>query len=349
MSSLNLEWGCCSVSNDDDNYTKCSKCKKAYHHLCLFAGKNKPTPTKVPKDWLCPRCRESTPKASKNDNTPIRTCQNVTLRPTKRPALSSPPSRQDSPVTREEMREIMEEILLKHMEDFRKQFCDELFSVKEEIRSINKAMDHMSDQVEDILKKYKENDELIKTLQKQECEMQLNVTNLTARINLLEQNARCKNIEIQCVPEKKTENLIGIVKELSKVVGLDLKDENIVHVTRTAKLNPEIKRPRSIIVELSNTRVRDSFLAAVTKFNRPKNLCDKLNSSHLGYTGPTSAIFVMEHLSPANKLLHAAARQKAKEKGYKYVWVRGGRIFLRKSDDSGYIFVKDNNVLANLK
>lgn len=349
MTSVNLEWGCCSAGNDDVNYTECSKCKKAYHHLCLFAGKNKPTSTKAPKDWLCPRCRESTTKASKNDNTPIRTAQNVTLRPTKRPALSSPPNKQDYPVTREEIREIMEEILLKHMDDFKKQFCGELLSVKEEMRSINKAMDHMSDQVEDMVKKYKENHELIKTLQKHECEMQSNIINLTARINLLEQNARCKNIEIQCVPEKKSENLIGVVKKLGEVVGLDLKDDNIAHVTRTAKLNSEIKRPRSIIVELSNTRVRDSFLTAVTKFNRPKNVSDKLNSSHLGFTGPKSAIYVMEHLSPANKSLHAAARQTAKEKSYKYVWVRGGRIFMRKSDDTGYIFVRDNNVLNNLK
>lgn len=348
MTPLDLNWGCCSVSNEDDNYTLCPKCKKAYHHLCLFAGKNKPKLTKVDKDWLCPRCRESTPKASKNDNTPFRSAQNITLRPTKKPTLSQP-SKNDSPVTREEMREIMEEILLKHMEDFKKQFCGELLSVKEEIRSINKAMDYMGDQVEDMLKKYKENNELIKNLQKHEYEMQLNITNLTARINLLEQNARCKNIEIQCVPEKKTENLVGIVKELSKVVGLDLKDENIVHVTRTAKLNPEVKRPRSIIVELNNTRVRDSFLAAVSKFNKPKSPNDKLNSSHVGFTGPTSAIYVMEHLSPANKSLHATVRQAAKEKGYKYVWVRGGRIFMRKNDDSAYIYIKDNNVLANLK
>lgn len=350
MTSLNLEWGCCTTGNEEDNYVKCSKCKAAYHHLCLSAGQKKLTSSNVHKDWLCPKCRESTPKGSKNDNTPIRQLQNVTVRPSKRPAMSSPPCKQDSPVTREALREIMEEVLLKHMEDFKMHFCSELSRVKEEVSSINKAMNYMSDQVEDIFVKYNESQDLMKTLQKREGEMQSSIKNLTARINQLEQNARSRNIEIQCIPEKKSENLISIVKQLSNVVGLDLQDENIIHVTRTAKVNPESKRPRSVIVELSNTRVRDSFLAAVIKFNRLKsNNSDKLNSTHLGYSGPTSAIFVTEHLSPANKSLHAAARQIAKEKDYKYVWVRGGRIFMRKNDISSYIYIKDDSVLSNLK
>lgn len=352
MASKNMQWGCCTASNDDKNSVRCSKCKKAFHILCLNASKNKqsPLPADFGEDWLCPRCYDlMAPKEVKSDNTPIRQSKNVTIRPSKRPALSSPPGKQDAPITRDDMKEIMEEVLKNHIVDLKNQFINELATIKDEMKSVHKAMDYMSDQMEDVLKKCNNNSEQIKALQKHENEMQLNIAGLMNRINLLEQNARCKNVEIQCIPEKKSENLIGIVKEISSVVGLDIKDENIVRVTRTAKLNPDIKRPRSIVVELNNTRIRDTLLAAIIKFNKRKSPSDKLNSSHLGYSGPTTPIYVMEHLSPQNKSLHAAARQAAKDKKYKYVWVRGGKIFMRKNDDAGYIYIRDSNVLSSLK
>lgn len=55
-----------------------------------------------------------------------------------------------------------------------------------------------------------------------------------------------------------------------------------------------------------------------------------------------------EHLSPANKALHAAARTRAKEAGYKYVRIRNGRVYMRKSDDSDYILVKDTEMLKKI-
>ncbi|CAH2090658.1 unnamed protein product [Euphydryas editha] len=71
----------------------------------------------------------------------------------------------------------------------------------------------------------------------------------------------------------------------------------------------------------------------------------------IGRTGYRAVVpvFIQEHLSPQNKALHAAVRIRAKEKGYKYVWVRSGKIFVRKSEDSGYLFIRnmvDLNKLA---
>lgn len=343
-----LEWGCCSSGNQDDNYLQCATCKTAYHSACVYPGKTKhKNGADTPKDWTCPRCREATPKIAKNDNTPVRQGQSTAARPVKRQALSSP-GKQDSSVTREEIREIMEEVLQKHMTVFKKQFCKELDVVKDELKSVKQAMEFVNDKFEDIIKANNDTQAQMKILHERDDQTQSTIQNLTLRINQLEQNARCKNIELQCVPEKKTENLISIVKELGTAVGYNVNDDNILRITRTAKLNPENSRPRSIVVELNTPYVRDGLLASVIRFNR-SNPDNKLNSSHLGFTGQKTAIFVTEHLSPQNKTLHAAARQAAKEKGYKFVWVRSGRIFMRKSEDSGYIFVRDTSTLANLK
>lgn len=93
--------------------------------------------------------------------------------------------------------------------------------------------------------------------------------------------------------------------------------------------------------------VRDTVLTAVKQFNKahPK---DKLNSSHLGLAGEKKPVFVSEHLTPANKQLHAAARKTAKDKNIEFVWVQNGRVFMRKDKDAIKILVKDLDVLKSL-
>lgn len=120
--------------------------------------------------------------------------------------------------------------------------------------------------------------------------------------------------------------------QLGKVVSYNIQEPDILSVTRIKKLDLDSKRPRSIVVKLRNTRIRDEVLASVMKFNKSLDKDKKLNSNHLGYGGTKSPVFVSEHLSPMNKAIHAETRKVAREKGYKYVWVRDGRILVRKDD-----------------
>lgn len=125
--------------------------------------------------------------------------------------------------------------------------------------------------------------------------------------------------------------------------------EKILHCTRIAKINRENnQRPRSIVVQFATPRDRDTFLAAAIKFNKSKPSPENLNTSHLGYSGE-KPVYVLEHLSPSNKALHAAARLAARKSGYKHVWIRHGRIFVRKTDHSDYILIRDMNSLDKIK
>ncbi|VVC94636.1 unnamed protein product [Leptidea sinapis] len=56
--------------------------------------------------------------------------------------------------------------------------------------------------------------------------------------------------------------------------------------------------PRSIVVNFSSQRIRDTLIAACIRFNKV-NSKQKLHSGHLGSLCPA---FVAEHLSPTNKI-----------------------------------------------
>ncbi|KAF9405079.1 hypothetical protein HW555_014025 [Spodoptera exigua] len=346
-SSTPFTWGCCDQVVVNEKYATCVKCHKKYHYNCLSLKEK----YNVPNDWQCPTCINSGPKISKSDSTPLRNVS--TTRGNKRPALGSPPKTDNITLSCDDIRQLIQDAVKKEQAEMLSKFTEtlnrQLQPIKEQMDKMDKSMLFMNSQYEDLLKEYCASKETVKELQKENLEMKMCINDLSSRVNQLEQQTRSifQNIEIQCLPEKKQENLLQIVTQLSKVVGSGIVDSDIKYCTRVAKQSSTNSRPRSIVVQLASPRTRDQFLAATIKYNK-SNPDNKLNTSHLGYAGPKSPIFITEHLSTTNKALHTAARIKAKELGYQFVWVRGGRIFIRKEQESEHILVRSKDTLNKL-
>lgn len=293
-------------------------------------------------------------KPMRKDNTPTR---NVTItRGSKKQTLPSPPTPGNQAITRHDVREAVQEVLnenmkdiiLKMQESINKMFDKELKPIKDELFEIKESMNFINTQYEDMKKNNEACKLKILELETKNEELSVTVNDLNLRVNQMEQQSRQNNIELQCVPENKNENLMTIISELGKVVGCQLKDNDILHCSRIAKMNRTSPRARSIIVQLASPRLRDQLLAATIKYNKGKSLENKLNSTLLGMTGNRTPIFIAEHLSPTNKALHAAARKRAKDTGYKFVWIRNGRVFMRKSDEANYVLVKNMDMLKSI-
>lgn len=358
--SKQIIWGCCEEDSDStkDDCVKCQSCNTFHHILCLQPTNTKEAALiKSNSNWKCPMCSISS-RCCKEDDTPIQphTNKNITKRSKKRVALSSPPHSIESALTTNDIREIIREELKKVMQEslseLNKNMCallnSELKDLKNELQSIKDSMTFMNSQYEDVMRDFKSISATVEEVKLQNHKLHTTVHDLSHQIHILEQNARASNIEIQCIPESRNENIVNIVKQLGNAIGINIKEENISHCTRIAKKNRESTRPRSIIVQLNSPLSRDNILAAVTKFNRGKDKPNKLNTSHLGYKGESKPVYVNEHLSAYNKELHAATRIKAREKGYLYTWIRNGRIFVRKNANSEYRLIKDYESLKNL-
>ncbi|CAK1554363.1 unnamed protein product [Leptosia nina] len=102
-----------------------------------------------------------------------------------------------------------------------------------------------------------------------------------------------------------------------------LESENISLKSTVKDLNVRLsiveQQSRAANLEIQNVpEIRDTVLAAVITFNKKAgNNTEKLNTSHLGISGSKYPIFVGEHLTSSQKQLHAKARLRAKELGYK--------------------------------
>ncbi|KOB74078.1 Zinc finger DNA binding protein [Operophtera brumata] len=359
--------GCLNTINTSE-CMNCFVCRQWYDLDCAnLAVKQFRLLTDGRNSWKCAGCRNKEPKGN-NTETPIRPEQpttrakskisqispaavgsNITTRNKRRPQS---PARQlpehteeddDFPLTGKALRAIINQEISSKLSTI----LLEQKNLREVVDGFQQNISFLSEKYDELKSALEEKSEKIASLEKKNNVLQESVQNLTKRLNNTEQHARANNIEVQCVPENKSENIINTVLNIGKVIKSNIKDADIAHCTRIAKKDSDSNRPRSILVKFNTPRLRDAFLASAIKFNRsqPEN---RLNTSHLGATDKPLPIYVVEHLSADNKSLHAAARARAKELGFRFVWVRNGHIFMRKSEDSDRIFVDNAEKLKEL-
>ncbi|CAG4997501.1 unnamed protein product [Parnassius apollo] len=147
--------GCCSNESVEEveQFINCTHCNKSYHFLCLSIPEIARNSEAYDK-WKCPACINSAPKTSKKDCTPIRTIPST--RGNKRPALNSPPKA--SPVTSENVRTIVQEVIKKEFNDMLKLLnnsmigviTEELEPIKNEMRDLKESMSFINKKIEEI-------------------------------------------------------------------------------------------------------------------------------------------------------------------------------------------------------
>ncbi|KAL4706791.1 hypothetical protein ACJJTC_018172 [Scirpophaga incertulas] len=341
----------CSKKIINREFLSCSYCADVYDIECVnYSGKQFMLMNKNEKDnWKCPVCKSKQRKLD-NTNTPVQGSRlhlspdmisdnplevNITQRKPqskKNKQLLSPST---SPLEDDDalLAIIRREIKL----------SNELVA----LRDIRNSMEFLSADYDRVKTELSDLQEKLSSTTKEYSALTNKMTDVSDRLNLLEQHARETNIEIGGVPENKSENLLSFMRQLCKVVSVPLSETDILTGTRVRKITEDSARPRSIIIKLQSIRKRDEILAAVSAFNK-KNQNDKLNTSQLGYGEKKSPVYVSEHLSPYNKKLHATTRKAARDKCYKYVWIRNGRIFVRKDDQTPAKQIRCYDSLNNL-
>ncbi|CAH2085371.1 unnamed protein product [Euphydryas editha] len=353
MSNNSTCAGCKAVLPKKEFMT-CAKCKLGYDLLCANVPPKSFSlmDSDSKKKWYCQECRSKIPKS---DNTPVRVTNrpvgsandctsnveeenNVTLRVKKQRPKSD---NSDPYVTEDTLRQIVKQEITEIITNL---VSEHLANLNSQISGFQESLAFISNQYDSLIQTVNEKNEVINTLVSKNEKLTSQVKDLTERLGQVEQNMRATNIEITGIPEHKSENLLSTVEQLGRIVESPIAETDILHVTRIAKLNKESSRPRSVIVKLRSQRRRDELLAAVTRFNK-KNRDKKLNTEHLGIGGRCEPVFVSEHLTLTNKHLHAAARKKTKEAGFKFVWIRDGRVFVRKNEQSPAVYIKNDESL----
>lgn len=237
-------------------------------------------------------------------------------------------------------------VFLRQMkEELKNHTENKLKSLETELgKSVECCHDKITDLIETVnkqantLKKY---EELFDTMKQDNATLRAKVKNLEQQVDEAEQYSRINCLEINGVPEANNENVIEIVKSVGDALGVKLSSEDI---DASHRLGPKQDgRRRGIIVKFVRRHVKEEML-------RKRKIKRNLNTNDIGMSsGPAEVVYMNESLSQSRRKVLNAARQLRKEQGFAFVWVKNGRIFLRKDEGSRAIMLTNMEQVTELK
>lgn len=189
------------------------------------------------------------------------------------------------------------------------------------------------------------------------AQLQSITSDFSDQLKAKEQLGRINNVEISGIPLLKSENLNNIIYNIAKKVGFTLLPTDIDYIHRVRRFNStrndiptkhdgstptDSSSIPNIIVRFSQRYRKNELLAAVRARRG-------LTTADAGLNGPTSSVYVSDHLAPHNKLLYKQTRILAKQKEYKYVWLSDCKILLRKNDTSRVQLISCDADLSKIK
>jgi len=161
------------------------------------------------------------------------------------------------------------------------------------------------------------------------------MSKVKSEISLSEQRSRLNNVEIKGVPLSKNENLFSIIDAISRKINYAFPKTQINYISRIPIFNSEEKL---LVVGFLNRYIKEEFIAAA-------RASKDLSTSDVGFQGTSQRIYVNDHLSVESKKLPSKVKIAAKEKNYAYVWVKHGKIHIRKNIDcKPFIIRKDTDL-----
>ncbi|XP_034240907.1 uncharacterized protein LOC117645099 [Thrips palmi] len=194
--------------------------------------------------------------------------------------------------------------------------------MKKQILELVQEVKSMKNEVSDLLNKCAEKDEII--LRQEE------------RIQDLENHSRNRNIVLSGVIEKNGEKVEDIVCRVCEHLDVHIEKTDIEAAHRIPTQRPGVPKP--IVVELRSRKIREEIL-------RKKKQKEVFND--VIYSGEGGKVFIMEQVSPKIGYLKYRAKQLANRHNWKFVWIKNGKLFARKGENSPVVkIVTEENLEA---
>lgn len=209
-------------------------------------------------------------------------------------------------------------------------------NLTDSVKFMSDKFDSFGTQLQELLSLVKEMREENRVLKEQNIKLNNEIILLVNRVNTLEQKAFDNFIEIVGVPETKDENIVETVKTIITKLGVE------TTVNRAFRVPSKImNNPRKLVAELS-TR-----LCSINTITNSRKTKPKGNMFHEKWG--MEPIYVNHYLTIFNRNLFFKTKAFARQAGFKFVWFKDSKIFIKKNEDQKAILIENESSLSNLK
>ncbi|XP_073999150.1 uncharacterized protein [Rhodnius prolixus] len=159
------------------------------------------------------------------------------------------------------------------------------------------------------------------------------VSELLVTVEVLKQASRCKTVEIHNVPLVQGENANDLLNKIGTALDVNVGEVDFVYRAKPGPSIVDPPRPPPIIATFLRQCTRDDLITR-------RKVKRDFSTRHIGWaTQENHIIYINESLTPYFKKLYGAARAAKKSNIVKYVWVKNGRVLIRKADGAPVIVV----------
>lgn len=193
----------------------------------------------------------------------------------------------------------------------------------ESVGEVQKFAEHLSSKYDSVLTSVTANQAQISKLQPQVEAISSSVAghaaqldDMNVRINELEQYSRVCNFEIHGYPYKANEDLVSFLGDVAsrlQITDFTPDDVNAVH-----RLPSRDDSVAPILVQMRSVSAKQKWLSA------------KNGLAALQQNGSFPRLYFKDNLTRMNRNLYRLARARGKERNYKFVWTRNGKVLAKK-------------------
>lgn len=221
---------------------------------------------------------------------------------------------------------------------------DDLLSLRPSVDAMKETIKGLQESVgkcESMMQLVTANDKEVKLLRSEVEVLQTTVTDQTAiieqlqaNVNSSEQYSRRCNMEIHGIPCANGEDLSVTMADLAVKLGLATHTPD--RVVACHRLSSRHEGAAPILVQFTSVSVKEHWM------NARKKLATLSRSEN------QQRIYFNENLTRTNKDLFWQARNKGREKSYKFVWVKNSAIFAKKDENSSPVRISSTRDLGKI-
>ncbi|XP_026762201.1 uncharacterized protein LOC113520970 [Galleria mellonella] len=258
--------------------------------------------------------------------------------------------RRGSPANKEHSEDIKN--MMSSWQEKQNRILNKLVSDVAEIKLQNSQIQESNKEIEKALEfiscKYEDMREKIEILESERKTHMAQIAYLDTKVEDLQRVIKKSSIEIRNLPKEKIFNnkkeMCNIVQSTCKLLNVTVAESDIKDVI----LLKGKGNNNTIVTEFTRNILKDDIIRNARIYNR-QNPNKRLSSGDIGLAGESKPIYVSEALTNRSRTLFSLARNVAKSEQYKFCWTSNGKVYIRKTQESSHIEIKDELQLSSIK
>ena len=325
MSNADYCASCMLMLDDQHDWVHCHACSNKFHYkpCCSLSDDTwKGMSIRNKANWRCAFCKEKLRSTTTNEHVDE---TNNMFQTAKRQRRETNQSELNLDFEIREIRLLLSDL------------CER--GKMEEENNV-KRYQKLEGKISSLINLFEKNEESINKLEDRikclEIENSSRIKSLENQLNNMQQINLKKNVEIINLENDKEP--IEAVIELGKELDVVIEKKDIKQAFRT-------RNKKKIIVKF---KTLDKKIELINKNKKSKIRNENINIPSTSIRG-RKRIFINDELTAKNRKILWLAKQKAKEHKWKYVWIKDGKILVRKDENSSPLQIIEEDDVNQIK